>query len=54
MNGYLKELLELILKGAPNFIGFILALVGAWYVINQLLLRNVALTDALLACAGGR
>jgi hypothetical protein len=54
MNGSLKELVELILKGAPNFVGFILALVGAWYVIQTLLARNALLTDALLSCAGAK
>lgn len=54
MSEPLKEILLLVLKGAPNFIGFILSLVGAWYVIQTLLARNALLTDALLSCAGGR
>jgi hypothetical protein len=53
MNGSLKEILEIIIKGAPNFIGFLVALIGALYIINSLLARNTALTDALLSCAAG-
>jgi hypothetical protein len=54
MNGTIKEIILLVLKGAPNFVGFILALVGAWYVIQTLIARNTVLTDALLVCAGAK
>jgi hypothetical protein len=51
MNGTVQEFLKTVMAGLPNFAGLLIALYLMYAIISAVLVRNTALTDALIACA---
>lgn len=50
MNKLPKELIVLIIKGLPNMVGLLILAWVLYQLLQELLMRNKSLTDALLSC----
>jgi len=46
----LLPLIEWVVKQLPNFLGLLVALILQFLILQDILARNLALTDRLLAC----